>query len=341
MFAESYTENVRYYKIMEFRSKFAKYYRIPNRVYIKTKSADDKINFKEILEVAAKCVPLFIVAAYCVGFFIFALYFINDIGIAGKINFFTHLEAIDHLVIFGIGAVLLLSVFTSFISPSLMIYESLKENKACGSTEQSLWKLYIDIIKTGYKKSQFRIALLICFSLGTPFLLLIISFYPKVLLIFPSIFPLKYGVYLIILMGWIVLFLINLYLALNYQRNKNILWGLPLVMFLFLIILSPQSIINLAGYGNSWACLTLTPSEGQSLKLNPKIENLLLQSCDGYWYTPQSVFIILQLRDYVFIAKDDKKIEAIEVISKKEAHIFHVTPAPVSKRCDSSKEKTT
>lgn len=324
---------------MKFQSKFEKICRIPRRVYIKAKDDNDKMKFKEILEIAAKCVPLFIVAAYCVGFFIFALYFIN-IDSAGKINFFTHLEAIDHLVIFGMGAVLLLSVFTSFISPSLMIYESLKENKACGSTEQSLWKLYIDIIKTGYKKSQFRIALLICFPLGTPFLLLIISFYPKVL----SILPLKYGVYFIILAGWIVLFLINLYLALNYQRNKNILWGFPLVIFLFLIILSPQSIINLAGYGNSWACLTITPSKGQSLIMNPEFKDLIRCSNDGFWYTPEQVFIPLQLRDHIFIAKmtnDNTKVGAIEMISKKEAHIFHVTPTLKLKSCDSSKEKTT
>ena len=273
------------------------------------------MKFKETLEIAAKCLPLFSVIAYITGFLIFAFYFYKTIAFRG-INLFTYLEITDHLTVFGIGALLflvtslLLIIFPSFIYDKLV--KSKKEN-------------------VGYWKSFMYFAILLSI-VGTPFIAVLSSS------IYPKIFSLEW--FLII---FLILLPVTISSAFVYRQNKTAVIMSLLIIPVLLVIWYPQITIDFAGYGNYWACLTLTTSEGQSLIMNPKFKDLIRCSNDGFWYTPEQVFIPLQLRDYIFIAnmtKDNAKVEEVEIISKKEAHVFQVTTAK-SKSCNISKEKTT
>lgn len=293
---------------------------------------DKQIAYNTPMEMIIKLAPLSPIVVYCGGFLIFVLNFIYIGAMNSKTNFFTYMQINDHAGIFGIGIVFFTITLFLFAFPSFVIYQAMQ-------IREYKWMVIVGFI----------IAMLACIPLGAIFsYLTVISLYsfgkklnlsPNVLSTFKSL--IESNSTLVIAIGYLLLLAINLSLArfLNIYGYKKFMRAI-LVVFLIALILFPSAVIHFSGYGNYWACLALTPSECQFLKENPEFSALI--ECDNseFGYTIEQVFIPLQLRDYVFIArmqKDDAKVEAIEIIPKKEARIFHVTPN--RENCNPCKDK--
>ena len=251
------------------------------------------------LKNVAAFVPLFVLMAYSIGFMVFVFYFI-EVGVVGKINIFSYLSPGDHLAVFGMGTVLTIFLFLPLISPSLLIQ-----------------------VEKG-EKIKITIKYLTCFLLGGVVSLLIMSLLQN-----------KYPDNAILLKAWfhIIIFIatIGLVIMINtstdYHKAKKKSVVIASLIFCLLLVFFHESIIKFAGYGNRWACLALSEEEGNSIIRNPEFGRLFEKPLDRTYFTAQRVFIVLQLRDYIFVADDfDKKnikLNSIEVI--KGARIFSVS----------------
>lgn len=249
----------------------------------------------EKLGAVAKLIPLFSIIAYGIGFITFVIYFIKAKAL-GKVNFFTYMQLGDHITMFGIG-VFLSVVLVFALIPSLFIYEYVMKKG------RTLIKKALSAIATYFVMTIF-IA-----DIGT------------------------FGSNMELFKTSFALFAMNLFVAYmgTFETpNKQPIGGLILPMLVFLVtasffLRSPDSLIRMSGYGNQWACLSLSSSEGRFIQTNPNLKDIIKYNENGDGYTDKKVFIILKLRDNVFFSKGKGKADDIEVIPTSGIQIYNVS----------------
>lgn len=242
----------------------------------------------------SKLIPLFSIIAYGIGFTSFVIYFIK-IKALGKINFFTYMQLSDHVTMFGIG-VFLSVVFFILLIPAWFIYEYILKKES-----------------VLYKK-----------------ILIGIAIYFVMNMLISAIDTIESYVELVKMTG--ILFCINFfvaYLGTFEDSNKQPMGYLimPIIVFFIsaqLFFIGPDDLIRMSGYGNHWACLSLSSPERRVTQINPNIK-VIKSDEKGYAYTSQKVFILLRLRDHVFFRKGSEKAEDIDVLPSSEIRIYNLT----------------
>ena len=248
--------------------------------------------------------PLLVLFAYSIGFIIFLFYFIDE-GAIGKTNILSYLTPSDHIVIFAAGIILFIYLFLSLVLPSIII----------------------QTLEIEGRKTKFILKGILYFSLGR-----ILSFF--IIALLQNKYPdsellLEAWVHIVIFIIAIVFIMLTNKLFNSAKDKKGLIVVISLALFVLLVVFFDTSIIKLSGYGNRWACLSLTAKEGESIMRNPEFNQLFKSSSDkASYFTVRRVFIVLQLKDYIFIDNrtdnENKNLAAIEVIPMSEARIFNV-----------------